>query len=341
MSDTIAMPDGMPDKSGDMADFSHASRDELLARLELALQENVALEKHIKELSQDNNDLHLVIETTVQHADAISNQLHKQNLELERARLEAERANELKTSFLSSVTHELRTPLTSMMGFAKLIQRDLERNIRPHIPPDQKKAQAVLARVLEDISVVRLEGQRLMGLVNDVLDIAKIEAGAVTWDMNTLDLRHVVKQAVQRSLGLFEDRQLKMELPETPAMVTGDDDRLLQVLVNLIANAEKFSEQGDVICRIYQKSEPTGNPWVCCEVEDFGIGIAPEQQEAIFDKFHQARVSASDYTAKPAGTGLGLAICREIIDYHRGRLELRSALGEGSCFSFCLPALDS
>lgn len=292
-------------------------------------------------LAQEVKDLRLQLETTIQHSDAIEAELYQRNLELDNARLEAENANELKGKFLSTVTHELRTPLTSMMGFAKLIERDIHNYLAPHIPNDDPPSQNVLKRVLEDIHIIRSEGDRLMSLINDVLNMSKIEAGAVTWNMEAIALDNVLHKAVQSTLGLFnEQRHLRVYIDEDIPQVNGDSSKLLRVIINLISNAVKFSKT-DVLCRLETTLDKTEQRWVCLEVEDFGIGIAPENQQRIFEKFQQIETAHPFIPQSPTGTGLGLAICREIIDYHQGRLELRSTLGEGSCFSFCLPALST
>lgn len=296
-------------------------------------------------LAQEVNDLRLQLETTIQHSNAIEAELYQCHLELKNAKLEAERANELKSKFLSTVTHELRTPLTSMMGFAKLIERDITRYLAPHIPTRDSASQAVLTRVLEDIHIIRSEGDRLMGFINDVLNMSKIEAGAISWHMEAIALDDILHQAVQSTLGLFnEQRHLCVHVAEAIPMVQGDSNKLLRVVINLISNAVKFSTT-DILCRLETTLETSldgkQQRWVCLEVEDFGIGIAPENQQRIFEKFQQIESSYPFMPQRSAGTGLGLAICREIIDYHQGRLELRSALGEGSCFAVYLPALDT
>lgn len=290
-------------------------------------------------LAQEVKDLRLQLETTIQHSDAIETELYQRNFELDNARLEAENANELKGKFLSTVTHELRTPLTSMMGFAKLIERDIQNYLAPHIPSEDSSSQNVLKRVLEDIHIIRSEGDRLMSLINDVLNMSKIEAGAVTWNMEPITLDDVLYKAVQSTLGLFnEQRHLRVYIAEDIPQVNGDSSKLLRVIINLISNAVKFSKT-DILCRLETTLDSQNQQWVCLEVEDFGVGIAPENQQRIFEKFHQIETAHPLMPQSPTGTGLGLAICREIIDYHQGTLELRSALGEGSCFSFCLPAL--
>lgn len=303
----------------------------------LSSSQNLA-EKY-QALTQEVKDLRLQLETTIQHSDAIEAELYQRNLELNNARLVAENANELKGKFLSTVTHELRTPLTSMMGFAKLIERDIQQYLSPHISPNDTANQTILKRILEDIYIIRSEGARLMDLVNNVLNMSKIEAGAITWQMERIALEDVVNKAVQSTSGLFhQKRRLHLQIADDIPPVKGDSSKLLRVVINFISNAVKFSK-ADILCRLESKLADNKQVWVCLEIEDFGIGIAPEHQQLIFEKFQQIEATHPFMPQSPTGTGLGLAICREIIDYHKGKLELRSALGEGSCFSFCLPAL--
>jgi signal transduction histidine kinase/DNA-binding response OmpR family regulator len=245
--------------------------------------------------------------------------------------------DQMKTDFISTVSHELRTPLTSVLGFAKLIDKRLEDTIFPTIlaagrqqqisPPVQKAVQ----QISDNLKIILLEGERLTNLINDVLDIAKMEAGSLEWQMRPLDVNELVTQAISRMTPLFQDKGIRLisNLPKSLPKILGDHDRLLQVLINLLSNSLKFTEQGSVTCQAEQIEDE-----IMIRVIDTGIGISTGDQAKVFEKFKQA---GNILTDRPAGTGLGLPICKQIVEYHGGRILLESQLGCGSTFSFSIP----
>jgi signal transduction histidine kinase/CheY-like chemotaxis protein len=250
------------------------------------------------------------------------------------ARAAAEEADAAKSSFLSTVSHELRTPLTSVLGFAKIIRRRLQERLFPLIPSDDRKVEQAKQQVIENLGVVVSEGERLTKLIDDVLDLAKIEAGKFTWNMAAVAVKDVIDRAVAATASLFEAKKLKLESdiePDLP-VVTGDQDRLIQVVINLISNAVKFTDQGSIKC-----SARLDNGELVVSVTDSGIGIAPADQPKVFEKFKQVGDTLTD---KPKGTGLGLPICKEIVEYHGGQIWVESAPGQGSTFSFTLPVIE-
>ncbi|MCI0397554.1 MAG: PAS domain S-box protein [Chloroflexi bacterium] len=251
--------------------------------------------------------------------------------ELQRARREAEAANQSKGAFLASVSHELRTPLTSILGFAKIIQKRLEQRLLPAIPATDGKTQRAMEQVLENVQIIVAEGERLTSLINDVLDLAKIEAGKVEWHMESLAVAEVIERATAATAGLFLQKRLPLikDIPTDLPLIVGDRDRLIQVLINLISNAVKFTERGSVTCRARQ-----ANGEVVVSVSDTGIGIAAADLPKVFEKFKQVGDTLTD---KPRGTGLGLAICKEIVEHHLGHIWVESDLGLGSTFAFSLP----
>jgi signal transduction histidine kinase/DNA-binding response OmpR family regulator len=255
--------------------------------------------------------------------------------EAERARAAAEEADAAKSAFLSTVSHELRTPLTSVLGFAKIIKKRLEERIFPLVPADDRKVQQTMQQVHENLQVVVSEGERLTKLIDDVLDLAKIEAGKLEWHMGPITLQEVIDQATAATSSLFDAKGLtlvKQIAPDLP-VVSGDRDRLVQVVINLISNAVKFTDAGSVACR----AERRGND-VVVSVTDTGMGIAPADQPKVFERFKQVGDTLTD---KPKGTGLGLPICREIVEHHGGRIWVESEPGRGSTFSFSLPTSDA
>ncbi|HEY5255903.1 MAG TPA: GAF domain-containing protein, partial [Acidobacteriaceae bacterium] len=250
------------------------------------------------------------------------------------ARAAAEQADAAKSSFLSTVSHELRTPLTSVLGFAKIIRRRLEERLFPLIPEDDRKVQQAKRQVIENLDVVVSEGERLTKLIDDVLDLAKIEAGKFSWNMASVSVKDVIERAIAATASLFEAKKLELVRniePDLPS-ITGDQDRLIQVVINLISNAVKFTDSGSITCAVHKQ----GNEMIM-SVRDSGIGIAPADQPKVFEKFKQVGDTLTD---KPKGTGLGLPICKEIVEYHGGRIWVESEPGHGSTFSFTLPIIE-
>jgi len=267
-------------------------------------------------------------------ASAVGVAIHNARLfeETRQARMQAEEADAAKSSFLSTVSHELRTPLTSVLGFAKIIRRRLEERLLPLIPGGDRKIDQAKQQVLENLSVVVAEGQRLTQLIDDVLDLAKIEAGKFTWNMGTLSVSELIDRAVAATTSLFEGKpvQLVKNVEGDLPAITGDKDRLIQVVINLISNAVKFTPAGAVTV-----AARAGDGEVIVAVKDSGIGIAAADHEKVFEKFKQVGDTLTD---KPRGTGLGLPICKEIVEHHGGRMRVESELGKGSTFFFTIPA---
>ena len=223
----------------------------------------------------------------------------------------------LKDDFMSSVTHELRTPLTSIRALSEMMADD------PDMPAPQRA---------QFLHIINAETERLSRLVNQVLDMAKIESGHAQWHVTEVDLRALLTQAVQTTAEMFRERGavLRLELPESVPTLRLDADRLTQVLLNLLSNAAKFlpAEGGRVGVRL--RAIETG---LRVEIEDNGSGVAPDQQALIFEKFRQG----GDAAHRPQGTGLGLPISRQIVEHFGGTLGLSPTPGVGACFVFELP----
>jgi len=223
----------------------------------------------------------------------------------------------LKDDFMSSVTHELRTPLTSIRALTELMRDE------PEMDVEQRQ---------QFLSIVVGESERLSRLVNQVLDMAKIESGHAEWHNADVDLRALLQQAVQTTAELFRERggTVQLHLPATVPLLRADPDRLLQVALNLLGNAAKFmrSPGGHVDVRLHVTP-------ACARVEvhDNGPGVPPAQQQLVFEKFRQG----GDASHRPQGTGLGLPISRQIVEHFGGRLWLKSEPGQGACFGFDLP----
>ncbi len=277
----------------------------------------------VQEEPLDPDDLLRMLEETSQ-LRAYSQALEEKSASLERATAELRSANEqlksldtLKDDFMSSVTHELRTPLTSIRALAELMAEDADM--------DAVQRQQFLG-------IIVAETQRLARLVNQVLDLAKIESGHAEWHNAPVDLREVARRAVLTTEELVHERGGEVHLhspAELPTLVA-DFDRLLQVMLNLLSNAAKFlpTEGGRVDVRI-----SGGDEGVTVAVQDNGDGVHPDQQALVFERFRQG----GDESNRPQGTGLGLPISREIVEHFGGRLWLESQPGEGACFAFFIP----
>jgi signal transduction histidine kinase len=257
---------------------------------------------------------------------AYSRQLEQKSRELETATAELRSANQrlqeldrLKDDFVSTVTHELRTPLTSIRAFSEILQDN------PALDSPQRE---------KFLGIIIKESERLTRLINQVLDLAKIESGNAEWHSGEIDLREVIEDTLSSASQLFKEKNIAVELqlPAALPLIIADRDRLMQVMLNLLSNAAKFCAESDGKVRVAVTHD---GPSLRVDVEDNGIGISSEDQKIIFEKFRQV---GDPLTQKPQGTGLGLPICREIVHHFGGRLWVTSAPARGSCFSFTLPA---
>jgi PAS domain S-box-containing protein len=233
-------------------------------------------------------------------------------LELVVARDAAEAANRAKSDFLARMSHELRTPLNSIIGFADVLLKN--------------KAGSLQANDLSYLSRIATNGRHLLALINDILDLSKIEAGHMTLDVSPVALDALVRETIEEIEGQARDRgvALRAEVPAHVLPFETDLARMRQVLINLIGNAIKFTEDGEVVVRL--ETDPAGHP-TRLEVRDTGIGIPPDRLDAIFNVFEQAE---SMITRRFGGTGLGLAISRSLCDLMGHRLEVASVEGEGT-----------
>ncbi len=252
--------------------------------------------------------------------------------ELLEANVKLAEMGKMKSEFLSTVSHELRTPLTSVLGFTMIIQKKFLGQIAPLIASEDKKVQKAVRQIEDNIAVIITEGERLTALINDVLDIAKLEAGKVEWKEEELSIPEIIAQSISSTQALFPpDTNITVtsKSEENLPAVTGDKDRIIQVIINLISNGAKFTEKGEIVCSAMR----TGNK-VVISIKDTGIGIAEENQGQIFKRFKQIGDTLTD---RPKGTGLGLSISKQIVEHHGGEIWVESELGEGSTFSFSLP----
>ncbi|WP_075352730.1 PocR ligand-binding domain-containing protein [Desulfovibrio sp. DV] len=265
-------------------------------------------------------------------------ELRLQAMELAEANIRMSELDRLKSAFLSTVSHELRTPLTSILGFAKLIGREFSEHFQPACGCDEALA-ARGRRIAHNLGVVYSEAERLTRLINDVLDLNRIESGNMQWRDQCIDPVGVLRQAVHTIEGQLAQRpeiHFRFTADTSTQPLLMDPDQLVQVVSNLLQNAIKFTEQGEVAVDIRGDGDD-----VLIAVRDQGVGIPSDQLESIFDRFHQ--VGRGDTIASPTikGTGLGLAICRQIVRHYGGRIWAESEPGAGSTFYVRLPVAEA
>jgi PAS domain S-box-containing protein len=270
----------------------------------------VAIKRDISEIKQAADELR-------RHKDNLEREVQQRTADLMLARDAAEAANRAKSVFLANMSHELRTPLNAILGFSSLIRRD------PQLSESQR----------DNLGIINRSGEHLLMLINDVLEIAKIEAGRLQLETAPFDLGSMVREvvdmlqlrALEKGLTLLLDQS-----SEFPRYIKGDEARLRQIIVNLLGNAVKFTEQGGVVIRLGVKSN--ANEHLVLEIEDTGPGIAPENLQRVFQPFVQVGESGGQ-----KGTGLGLTITRQFVQMMGGTIDAESTLGKGSRFRVVIP----
>ena len=234
----------------------------------------------------------------------------------------AEEANKAKSAFLANMSHELRTPLNAIIGYSEILQEDAKDRELTDFIPDLKKIQDA--------------GNHLLALINDVLDLSKIEAGKMELHLETFPIKTLIHEVVTTVHPLVEKNSntLNVEFPEDPGSMHADMIRVRQVLFNLLSNACKFTSQG-VITLQASREQVEGNDWVVLRVSDTGIGMTPPQLQKLFQAFSQADSSTS---RQFGGTGLGLFISRRLCQMMGGDIDVESESGKGTIFTARIPA---
>ncbi len=280
------------------------------------------LQQELENFKKEKANLEYLLEMSNEHSDVVEAELQKAKEQAEEAQYEAEMANRAKSTFLANMSHELRTPLNGILGYAQILQRD------PTLTKKQKKG----------VTIIQESGDHLLTLINDVLDLSKIEAGKLelvekefylpTFLRNIIDLFCLRAEEKEIAFTYEECYPKPNELKKyekLPSGVRGDEKRLRQILLNLLSNALKFTQHGSVTLTVgYQDNK------LYCQVKDCGIGIDKEQINTIFEPFQQV----GDKSKMIEGTGLGLPISQKLVEMMGGELKVSSQLGLGSIFEF-------
>jgi signal transduction histidine kinase len=227
-------------------------------------------------------------------------------------------ATKHKSEFLANMSHELRTPLNAILGFSEMLR--------------ERYFGELTVKQAEYVNDIRDAGNHLLALINDILDLAKVEAGRMELDLSDFDLDSAVDGAITlvKERATRHDIMLDRNVAEGLGFIRGDERKIKQILLNLLSNAVKFTPDGG---RVSVEAKPSGQ-MVEISVTDTGVGIAPEDQRSVFQEFKQV---GSDVARKAEGTGLGLALTKRLVELHGGSIRLQSAPGTGSIFVFTLP----
>ncbi len=287
------------------------------AMMEMFMAYGLAFRARNEQLQREIAERKRVEEELRKYHEHLEELVEKRTAELAVAKERAEESDRLKSAFLSTMSHELRTPLNSIIGFTGIMLM----GIVGELTAEQRK----------QLIMVKNSANHLLSLINDILDISKIEAGQVEIVTEQFDMREVVEKVVKTVTPLAEEKELALVAEVTPEVgeITSDRRRVEQILLNLINNAVKFTEKGEVRleCQV-------NDDYLVTHVIDTGIGIKPEDMDKLFEAFQQVDTGL---TRRHEGTGLGLSICKKLVEMLGGEIWAESEWGVGSTFTFTLP----
>lgn len=248
----------------------------------------------------------------------LEERVHERTIELEKLRDEAMIANQHKSEFLANMSHELRTPLNAVIGFSQMLKRQVFGDLNE--------------KQLEYVDDIHSSGSHLLSLINDILDLSKVEAGRMELQISQFDLHDSILSAIS----LFKEKaskhgiKISTEIDENINSVSADERKIKQIVLNLVSNAMKFTPEEGKVSVTASKEDGL----IRVSVSDSGVGISVEDQSVIFEEFHQG---SSEHAKKKEGTGLGLALSKKFVEMHGGKIWVQSELGKGTTFTFIFP----
>ena len=280
-----------------------------------------SFDKMARELKSSMDRRDQLIDEVNELNQGLEERIEERTAELVERTNALEEANRHKSEFMANMSHELRTPLNAIIGYSEMLEEDAKAQAQPEL--------------VEDLQKIHGSGRHLLRLINDVLDISKIEAGRMDLSFEPIDIREMLNDILSTIKPLAEtnNNQIEVDVPADIGLIVTDSTRFRQCLFNLLSNACKFTESGQIWLRV-SKSQIAESPAVSFQIEDSGIGMSDEQLEVVFEAFRQADAST---TRKYGGTGLGLTITREICQLLGGEIVADSTLDEGSSFTITLP----